>query len=752
MHSKSVRRSLLIVGLVQFLVLVTGHSSRAGLDPVTKCEVAKVKAAGKLSKSLLTCHSKAAADSAQPDPECINKAITKAGEAFAKATGCDGDIAGTRTQTAQAVDAIVDEVLPLGHGASAGKCESLKLKASGGYVLAVFKAHAKYIGSGDSAKLSESVQKAVGKLDEKFIDADAEGGCENTANSSVVQTIADNCVDAVTDCVTGAQQCEGAGQDGGPGGVTVTTDSEADGATAADVIETTVTSQGPGSVIISEGPITQSAPPGFELFGEQVDITAPDASAVDPLIIVFTIDVSIAPVPYTGVQIFKAGVLVPDCSGAAGTASPDPCVESRTLLGDGDVEITVLSSTASPWTAGVSTVTAEDCPISMTWETEADDGVAATASRHEVGTNGRFHHVFPLDKARLAMGLSCPNATSPCGDCTVTGVLTTLSNCRCASDNLTTCDVPFGTDADNCGIIDPTCNCYASAPEPLHGGGTSACSLLRLVEQPTGTWDPDAGDGDIVLNEQWRIYTGISLAQPCPTCNGDTTPNDGLRDGTCSGGANNSAACDATGTDASFPAPGGGGYSLDCMPAASAYLNGATLSRPVTHSTGTSSLNAALSCSSGEFCHCGTCTGDSAIGCSSNVDCAAAAAGTCVAGGSPDSCTSACLSVGGGYGECDGDFDMYCDGNLRVDGSGIAGCASNSDCDGFGVGWGACELSQARPCFVDPLTTDGTPSATDPVTAASSCIASVSNPAVNVTLGLPGPIRVVTQRHVTYGQ
>jgi len=141
--------------------------------------------------------------------------------------------------------------------------------------------------------------------------------------------------------------------DGGvpSGGGTVTTDTEGDGATAADPIETTVTSPNPGSIEITEGSITGTPPGSFTFVGQQVSINAPAATVGNPLILVFTIDSSVgAPL---NVAIFRNGLLVPSCSGAG--ATPNPCVANRQLVA-GDVQITVRTSTASNWNFGVSTV------------------------------------------------------------------------------------------------------------------------------------------------------------------------------------------------------------------------------------------------------------------------------------------------------------------------------------------------------------------------------------------------------------
>jgi hypothetical protein len=138
-------------------------------------------------------------------------------------------------------------------------------------------------------------------------------------------------------------------------GGTVSTDSEADGATQADSVETTVTSPNAGSVSVEEYAFAGQPPAGFQLFNLQVVIAAPVASSGAPLILQFQLDASVIPSgeDENTVQIFKDGTEVASCSGAPGEASPDPCVAARTVLGGGDMGLTVLSSTASTWTFGV---------------------------------------------------------------------------------------------------------------------------------------------------------------------------------------------------------------------------------------------------------------------------------------------------------------------------------------------------------------------------------------------------------------
>lgn len=149
---------------------------------------------------------------------------------------------------------------------------------------------------------------------------------------------------------------ESAFQNVGAGG-TATSDVEADGATTFDPVETSLTTPNAGSVTIEETFTSVTPPAGFQFLGQQIDITAPPATADDPLVIVFRIDSSQVPHAHKGttIEIFKDGgpSPVPECPGASTAIPDDPCVSNRALLPDGDVEITVLTSTASAWNFGV---------------------------------------------------------------------------------------------------------------------------------------------------------------------------------------------------------------------------------------------------------------------------------------------------------------------------------------------------------------------------------------------------------------
>ena len=106
---------------------------------------------------------------------------------------------------------------------------------------------------------------------------------------------------------------------------------------------------------VSVLPTGAAAPPaGYAIIAGAPDLTisAPDASAASPLRLTFTIDASLlagppAIAPATVVPT-RDGVPVADCT-TPDTATPDPCVESRTTDAEGDLHIVVRTSHASAW-------------------------------------------------------------------------------------------------------------------------------------------------------------------------------------------------------------------------------------------------------------------------------------------------------------------------------------------------------------------------------------------------------------------
>lgn len=146
-----------------------------------------------------------------------------------------------------------------------------------------------------------------------------------------------------------------ANEEVGAGG-TLTTDADGEaGATSFDPVETTITSPVAGLVSIEESAAVTQSSAGYSLLGQQVNIEAPSSTADNPLRFAFVLDSTLIPAGENQdtVQVFRNGARVEACTGTSGTASPDPCVVSRNLLTDGDVEFTVLTSHASAWNLGV---------------------------------------------------------------------------------------------------------------------------------------------------------------------------------------------------------------------------------------------------------------------------------------------------------------------------------------------------------------------------------------------------------------
>jgi uncharacterized delta-60 repeat protein len=185
------------------------------------------------------------------------------------------------------------------------------------------------------------------------IDDVVAGGTPCTDDGSICTT--DQCNGAGLCAHPANGTCENTSTNLPPGG-SINTDTENDGATPSDPVETEITVPGGGTVTIEERPFTNS-PDGFFLFGNEVEIDAPNATPADPLVMAFRLDASVLfPQPFGQDEIdvgypfvFKDAALVANCSGVPVVASPDPCIESRVLQGDGDVIVTVRTSTASLW-------------------------------------------------------------------------------------------------------------------------------------------------------------------------------------------------------------------------------------------------------------------------------------------------------------------------------------------------------------------------------------------------------------------
>jgi hypothetical protein len=118
-------------------------------------------------------------------------------------------------------------------------------------------------------------------------------------------------------------------------------------ATNADPVVTAVTSPNAGTVALSELPVSGTPPAGYVVFGQEIDIVAPAATAADPLQITFRIAAGsgIDPAQLT---VLRNGEAVPHCESPP---VPDPtCMVSPVqTAADGDVLVTVLTTHASRW-------------------------------------------------------------------------------------------------------------------------------------------------------------------------------------------------------------------------------------------------------------------------------------------------------------------------------------------------------------------------------------------------------------------
>ncbi len=136
-------------------------------------------------------------------------------------------------------------------------------------------------------------------------------------------------------------------------GTSLDTDSEADGVTATDPVETLVVSPVAGSISIQEAISPGGSLGGYTLIDASVWVEAPTATASNPLALTFTLHSSATGgASAASIQVFRNGVPVADCTGAP-QAIPDPCVTERADLAGGDVRVAVLTSHASGWNFAV---------------------------------------------------------------------------------------------------------------------------------------------------------------------------------------------------------------------------------------------------------------------------------------------------------------------------------------------------------------------------------------------------------------
>lgn len=375
-------------------------------------------------------------------------------------------------------------------------------------------------------------------------------------------------------------------------------------------------------------------------------------------------------------------------------------------------------------------------PATIYRHVNAKYGTPAGNTQLSTGWTGKTHQVDLPDDSFDALDVTCDGECRNCDVKLNKRVDDPTTNCRCAGAPQTSCTVIAGPDPDHCGSLNPNCACYFGPGLAISSGGTPVCVLNQLREDYSGTMDMRTGDYSDRIKLASLVYLGISQFSPCPTCDGDVTAGDGVRDGTCNGGSQNGQTCDVNGIHHTF-----GSTSFDCPPSTVSNISGSGLQISLNLESGQQQLAATLPCDSpsGALCPCRVCSGNSQMGCSSDAECAAASAGTCTAGGDvgiqPNSCSDGLCSASG---LCEaGPVDMFCDGITHADGSGFVTCTTDVDCSV--VGAGACTVAQLRRCFPDPITVSGVADVYNPVTGAIFCIPPTTNIAVNQTGGIPGP-------------
>jgi hypothetical protein len=355
------------------------------------------------------------------------------------------------------------------------------------------------------------------------------------------------------------------------------------------------------------------------------------------------------------------------------------------------------------------------------------NGVATTL---DAGWTGFGHNSEIIDFTG-AVNLSCADGT--CSSCTVT-TNCSQGNCRCSNDVSIQCDEPFVADADDCGGA--VCNVLFGAPLPLSASNTPTCITTQILEELTGTVDVGTGATDTIVKSASKVHTGIGQTNPCPQCVAGVCDTDSSRSG---------LACTVDGTSPDFP-----DTSTDCPPKLATNVTGTGLKITLPFSDSPAAMSASLPCSlvPALDCPCQQCSGDTTIGCNSDADCAAVAAGTCSvntgAGNVPNACMDGVCTVDAdGRGEClAGPVQGYCDGFTHTSGEGILTCANNGDCAAI-AGAGSCTISENRRCFGDPITVGGTFGGQEgAVLGGNFCSAPTNSASINGAAGTPGPVRI----------
>jgi hypothetical protein len=194
-------RAAVLVTALGLLAVTTTASAQV----VPKCTAAKLKYEGKAAAKVIKCYARAAGKQEAVDIECVQKALIKLDESFAKAQA-DGpchDGSAFRALLVTEVEAGVTAALyPAGLLTDAQfECASAKLKASAKLASKTANCHAK------AAKKATAVdpiclQKAAAKFTDGFVEAETVGGCATNGNASTVAAYTKQFVDSTVVLLT----------------------------------------------------------------------------------------------------------------------------------------------------------------------------------------------------------------------------------------------------------------------------------------------------------------------------------------------------------------------------------------------------------------------------------------------------------------------------------------------------------------------------------------------------------------------
>jgi hypothetical protein len=411
---------------------------------------------------------------------------------------------------------------------------------------------------------------------------------------------------------------------------------------------------------------------------------------------------------------FGAGISVLE-SCAMTAADLAECVTETTDDGSGDL-------------AKLFYTLASGCPGGVSYIVKVSPGSAVDEGL-DLGSSGYAHDGGGIPGAPVSLGVSCDEE---CGNCTVDSVAIDPDACRCRGDASDVCV----TNAD-CSAAPATCDCLYGPPTPMVTGGLPVCVLRKIDGAMSGTYDSTTEDVSVRMPLRLWVFNGLARRpSPCPTCDA----------GFCSGGERSGLACGVDVVDPDF-----GNMSYDCPPSSVSNFTGSGTRLTLDSTTGAASMAATFPCSPPDAafnCPCSYCSLDTSLACHTDADCNGAGTCTQLSGTvprEPNNCLdSICSPDGGAEGTCaGGPSSTYCDGDVRVGGHGIHGCATNAECVSYepcdGGGCGNCTQSETPDCFLDSITAQGAANST---MVGLACVSPSSNSAVNAAFGLPGAMRL----------